>query len=198
MRELRPRTDLPEHVQKYLRDLFERLGLPHLFQRLRQEVLTPQEYRLFEKTGISEHSHPQEGASEILRIVAEQRGLTLERTTLELARSLDVLGSGRYERLRQAIGEPITEMRDIPEWDAEAGELRFRNQIARRVDIARGTNIRLILDVFQEENWPPRIDSPFPPKSPKLAYAIESLNEGLSLIKFARDGTGGGLNWHEL
>ena len=123
MKSLKPRTDLPKYAEGCLRDLFEHLGVPPLFQRLRQESLTPQENRLIEKANLAEHAHPQEKARVVLNIVAQQRRLSLERAMLDLAHSLDMLGIGRYETLRKAIGEPVQKARHAPEWNAEAGEL---------------------------------------------------------------------------
>jgi hypothetical protein len=197
MSKLKPRSDLPEHVKDKLRDLFEHIGLPHFVQRLKQEeILASQEIRLLERKTNLVQAHPQEIAKAIINLVAKQRGLTLERTLLDLARSLDMIGAGRYESLRKAVGEPVAGARNVPQWNREAGELRYRNKVARRINVWRATNICLILDSFQELNWPPRIDSPFRSKTRILTYALENLNNGLSLIKFGSSESGQRVHWY--
>jgi hypothetical protein len=58
-------------------------------------------------------------------------------------------------------------------------------------------NIIPILDAFQEEDWPSRIDDPLPGgRDPvRLAGAIRSLNDGLERIEFGKDGSGEGVVW---
>ena len=56
-----------------------------------------------------------------------------------------------------------------------------------------------VLDVFEEESWPDRIDDPLDPSKTKdqqrLHQAIRRLNENLDLIRFGADGTGEGVIW---
>ena len=58
-------------------------------------------------------------------------------------------------------------------------------------------NIILILDVFQEDGWPDRIDDPLPAGADplRLADAVKSLNQGLRRIEFGKDGSGEGIVW---
>jgi hypothetical protein len=195
---LKQRTDLPEDANKELQGLFERIGLPLFVQRLKDENLTPQEMRLLERKKFVEQTHPQVVAAAILQIVASQRKMTLERAQLDLARALDMLGGGRYAGLRRAIGEPITEKSNVPVWIKDSGELRFRNKVVRRVDTARATNVCLILNSFQEQAWQPSIDSPFPAKTRQLVYAVDNLNEGLTLIKFGTAQARRRVHWRPL
>jgi hypothetical protein len=118
----------------------------------------------------------------------------MERAMLDLGRRLDILGSGRYEALREAIGDPIMK-REVPKWDVEAGELSIGGQLARYVNTEKATNIRVLLNSFEHAGWPPRIATPFPPKSRRLVHTVETLNENLRFIKFAGDGTGTGVTW---
>jgi hypothetical protein len=60
----------------------------------------------------------------------------------------------------------------------------------------------LILRVFEEEGWPPRIDDPLdraPDRDPqqRLHDAVRRLNGNQSRcrIRFSRDGTGQGILW---
>jgi hypothetical protein len=197
MSDLRTRPGLPKHIKDKLRDLFEHIGLPHIVQRLEQEeILTSQEIRLLKRKTNLVQAHPQVIAKAIIYLVAKQRELTLERALLDLARSLDMIGAGHYENLRKAVGEPVAGARNVPQWNRDAGELRYRRTVVRRIDVRRATNICLILDSFQELSWPPRIDSPFQAKTRKLTYALENLNDGLSLIRFGSVASGQGVHWY--
>jgi hypothetical protein len=60
-------------------------------------------------------------------------------------------------------------------------------------NLGPAVNVVKVLDAFEEENWPERIDDPLDPG--KLAESIRSLNVNLTAIQFVRDGTGGGIYW---
>jgi hypothetical protein len=113
---------------------------------------------------------------------------------------VDLLSAGRYKSLRQAIGEPVDGGQPkVPHWDAASGELRYDGAVVREVG-GRAKNIRLLLESFQEQGWPPRIDSPFPARSSfrKLRYTVDSLKDNLKAITFRCDGTSKGVMWSEL
>ena len=199
MKKLNPRTDLPKPIEQSLKNLYKRLGLHPHATRLKQEVLSPQEIQLIDQVGLTENAHPIDVATAILRAVVHVREVSAEHALIDLSRSLDLLGVGRYENLRRAIGEPVDhDHRDVPVWDAAAGELRFAGKVVRKVS-PRATNVRLILDAFQEDNWPIRIDSPLPDgkNSRKLREAVRTLKNGLTKLDFFCDGKGEGVQWQE-
>jgi hypothetical protein len=195
------RSDLPLAIAQELYELLLRLAVPQIILRLKAYVLTPEESRLVGDAGIGRPAPPKEwvSARKIAEIVARQRGFTLERALLELGRSVDFLSTGKYEQLRKVIGEPVVAMRPgIPEWDAASGELRYKGSVVRRL-AATATNCRLLLDAFQEDGWPGRIDSPLSAdkSSRSLRETVRNLNKALSLLKFYCDGTGEGIIWQE-
>jgi hypothetical protein len=197
MKELKPTTDLPKHIQQVLKDLYVRLGLHPCVTRLRQEVLLPQEIQFIDEVRLAENALPIDVATAILRAVVHVRGLSAERALIDLSRSVDSLGVGRFENLRRAIGEPVDhDHRVVPVWDAAAGELHFAGKVVREVS-ARATNVRLILAAFQEDSWPIRIDSPLPDgkNSEKLREAVRTLKSGLTKLDFICDGKGEGVQW---
>lgn len=197
MRILKPKANLPDYAEAILKDLYCRLGLPQRATRLKLEVLSPREVILLESRGLPAEALPIDVASATLSIVARQRGITLERALLDLSRDLDMVSTGRYESMRRAIGEPVGAYAiSVPVWDAASGELRFNGEVARRIS-GRARNLRLLLDSFEEQNWRPRIDSPFPRAvvSRQLRDTLETLNDGLRLIIFRGDGSGSGVEW---
>ena len=56
-----------------------------------------------------------------------------------------------------------------------------------------------VLDAFQEDGWPDRIDDPLSPSKDqqRLHETIASLNENMALplVHFRADGTGQGIVW---
>jgi hypothetical protein len=125
----------------------------------------------------------------MLRVVAQQRGLSLERALLELARSVDLLAPGKYEQLRKAVGEPVTAAADLPKWNAATRELRYRDNGGRSLP-KRAKNCIRILNAFEEEGWPACVYDPIPPSEAKrpLSEAVRNLNDGLSGLNFLCDG----------
>jgi hypothetical protein len=91
-------------------------------------------------------------------------------------------------------GDPPEKL--IPSWDHDTGELCFRNQVIRRVQSTKqAINVVRILDAFEEDGWPSRIDNPIGNDPAVMHDTIRSLKKGLSLIHFRADGTGEGIVW---
>lgn len=103
-------------------------------------------------------------------------------------------GSGGTSR-RERVVEPPR-----PFFNAELRELWLGGVLVKRLD-CRAVNQILVLTVFQEEGWPPRIDDPLPPRGTdakaRLRDTIYSLNGGHrgELIRFFCDGAGHGVRW---
>ncbi len=98
---------------------------------------------------------------------------------------------------RERIVSPLREEDDVkPRWNKETHELRFKGQVIRKVrPIAK--NVIRILDAFEEDGWPSRIDDPLAPspETRRVSETLRTLNEGLDMIRFRADGTGEGIIW---
>ena len=88
-----------------------------------------------------------------------------------------------------------------PEWDRERLQLTFNGELLMQLTL-RARNLLCILDIFQEEGWPPRIDDPIPSTKRgnvkhRLRAAIERLNKNLLFpsIRFSGDGSGESICW---
>jgi hypothetical protein len=84
-----------------------------------------------------------------------------------------------------------------PHWDADRRELSYGGTVCKKYRQG-APNQTPILDVFEESDWPSRIDDPLPgghdnPQQ-RLADAIRGLNTN-SAILFERDGTTEGILW---
>jgi hypothetical protein len=84
-----------------------------------------------------------------------------------------------------------------PHWDGDRRHLWYKGSLVKQFR-GRPSTQELILAVFEEEGWPPRIDDPLPPKGdldPKtrLRNTIARLNRAQrnALLWFEADGRGG-------
>src|SRR5262249_37400012 len=89
--------------------------------------------------------------------------------------------------------------RDVPRWDAAAGELWWRGALLRRVR-PDAANQRLVLGAFQRRRWPPRIDNPLPngqgmKRKEQLRNTVKALNgrRGPAHLRFRV--RAGGVTW---
>lgn len=93
---------------------------------------------------------------------------------------------GRLEMLlirwRQESGEPIAPK---PEWDKETRTLRFDGKVIR--EVRSDAAWTPILDVFQEDSWPSKVDNPLPHDA-DVPAGLRSLNKGLDRLRFKKDG----------
>jgi hypothetical protein len=88
-----------------------------------------------------------------------------------------------------------------PVWDADLRELRLGEALVKRFK-QPAANQELILEAFQEEGWPSRIDDPLPPASEqnskqRLHSTISNLNrcQETRLIHFEGGGDGKSVCW---
>lgn len=125
------------------------------------------------------------------------RNVTYERAMLEIAWELAQIHEADYERLLAAIGGKAAGSLK-PVWDVARLRLSLGDHICRTVRSRTvASNICLILDAFEDQNWVARIVDPLPgPKDgQRLRNAIDKLNAGLARIRFRADGTSAGVIW---
>lgn len=88
-----------------------------------------------------------------------------------------------------------------PTWDRDRRQLRLGSAIVKEFKVP-AMNQEIILAVFEEERWPPKIDDPLPRKPEidpqrRLHDTINSLNrrQRRHLVHFGADGLGCGIRW---
>ena len=131
---------------------------------------------------------------------AAARGGAKERAIVEVAYALDWLDSKTYRQLLDAVGGGPGEGRR-PRWIADSGELWFDGEVVRHIrHVVRATNVVRILAAFEESRWPPRVYDPITSggESDQRRRAIESLNKGLTRIRFTCTGDGESFGWEEI
>jgi hypothetical protein len=84
----------------------------------------------------------------------------------------------------------------VPRWDSESMILFLGKQIARRVSM-KAKNVLAVLNAFQEDGWPFKIDDPLPGgRNPeRLRDTLKQLNKDLKHLRFSADGSGEGIVW---
>jgi hypothetical protein len=128
-------------------------------------------------------------------------GLTFERALLEVMRKLGWLPEAKYDRLVQAIGEPIAlppSRGAQPHWDRSRATLSYGGQPIRQIrQPGRAVNIVAILEAFERLEWPTVVPlTEIAGLSPhKRHQTIYDLNEGLKGIRFGMNGSGDGIVW---
>ena len=88
-----------------------------------------------------------------------------------------------------------------PVWDRLKRELRVGGTVVKRFKQAASNQV-LVLDAFEEEGWPPRIDDPLPPRGEqdrkrRVHTTISNLNRGhlCRLLHFGGGGDGESICW---
>ena len=131
------------------------------------------------------------------------KGVSQYRAIIEVSRCFG-LPEAEYESLLRRLGEQrvaISPPRRNPVWVKERYTLLLDGEVIKEVrQPNRAKNQIIILDAFQEEGWPIRIDDPLPRPpndvdSRQLGEAVRSLKKGLQRITFRRDRTGEGICW---
>lgn len=97
--------------------------------------------------------------------------------------------------------EALTSMSAFPRWDKDRRVLRLGEALIKRFR-RPAPNQELVLEVFEEEGWPYRIDDPLPRKAERnpqqcLHDTIIHLNRNQisQLLRFHGDGNGCGICW---
>ena len=131
---------------------------------------------------------------------ATARGGSKERAIVEVAYALDWLDSKTYRQLLDALGGGPGEG-SRPHWIADSGELWFDGELIRSVkNLAQAKNIVRILAAFEESRWPPRVEDPITSggESDTRRRTIETLNKGLTRIRFTCTGDGLSFGWEKI
>jgi len=162
--------------------------LDSLFANKERESLWGDAYKAWK-----EHGHT-------AGIWRKARELTPAGTVVDIGYDFDWLDTPTRVQVIKALGEEL-QRSVLPQWLKSTGEVWFRGSVVRR--IARplqAKKIVAILDTFEEMGWPRHIDDPITsgrPYSEARRRAIESLNKGLTDIRFFCAGDGERFCWKE-
>ena len=126
-------------------------------------------------------------------------GLALESSLLCLREALE--SAAKLQQPVWEFADKIAKSPNVPVWDAGLHELRLGRRIIKRFRCPAPAQ-ELILAVYEEEGWPPKIDDPLPMTSgidPKrrLHQTIRNLNRAQRPhgIHFSVNGNGQSIRW---
>ena len=192
-----PSEEALEELQRVRSHLQTEAGTRLLWTRVLSEVERRKLGTNFEDA-LEHHG----GAASIWRVVY---GGSPTSATIHAANAMGFLTGTSLQWLLREFQVPQSVEKNLgdtakPEWNRDSGKLFFQGKLVRRVRVHSATNVCLILDAFQEDNWPDRIDDPLRQScdGQSLREAIRTLNKNIELIRFLADGTGEGVLWEAL
>jgi hypothetical protein len=196
-----PESDLPEWVVARLTEAYHRVQNVLAGTKLWHERFTDADRARFEQPW------PEVWAANqgTIGMWCRARGTSWNRGIVDVAHVLGFLDEPTKNAIvatlpaegAAAHGVGTRRYRDPkPLWHKGLGTLRYRGEIVREVKAA-ATNVRLILDDFEEAGWPEEIFDPLPPAEAKnrRRRAVETLNKDLRLIRFHSTGNGKRIAW---
>lgn len=182
---------LPAWANKQLDELHARLMLRAAYRRIHEELLTEEERTLLRDA-------PDE-VRDIIGFWAKSRKKSYVAAMLELGHLTNLLAQGDRDNLAALLGETVFVPAGAkPHWDRETVTLHFRGQMVRRFrGRTTAKNQVAVLDAFEEEGWPSRIDDPLSPSSKgrRLREVVRKLNKGQTILRFSADGSSQGITW---
>lgn len=190
------RSDLPENIRQKLDELEPRVQSNAAALAIWQRHLTAAD----RKTLGDDLYQAWKQHGRTAGMWAAARGGSKERAIAEVAYALDWLDSTTYRQLLDALGGGPGEGRR-PRWIASTGELWFDGEVVRHIrHVVRATNVIRILAAFEECGWPPLVDDPITSggESDTRRRTIETLNKGLTRIRFSCTGDGESFGWEEI
>jgi hypothetical protein len=113
-----------------------------------------------------------------------------------LKRKLAYLRDQIESAIRESSDDRIAIPSPVPHWDGDTATLWYAGR--RLFELSGKAEIlRLIMETFEEDGWPPKIDDPIPPKSDtipanRVQYAVRALNSKKTL-----DGSPLPITFHE-
>lgn len=191
---------LPPWAESRIEQLAYQLRGPAVALKLWEELLNTDERQSL-GNDLNEQYYKLRGS---VGIWMKLRGVSWAYAIVDLADRLWGLPYDERRRLLEAAGEKTHCTREppnlgIPCWNRHRGQLLWKGrQIRRHVRcFASPSNIELILNAFEQQNWPVRIEDPLPrgPDPQRLHQAVFTLNQTLKAIRFhAREG-GTAVSW---
>jgi hypothetical protein len=132
-------------------------------------------------------------------VLPERSCFVLTETGLAVTEALATMTDGPASAAMVGSSEAVLR----PRWDKVVRELWWGELLVKRF-LTRANSQEMLLDVLEEEGWPPRIDDPLPrdmgqDAAQRLHDAIRSLNRNQvhAVLMVRRDGTGEGVLWSE-
>lgn len=187
------RSDLPPEAQELLRQIEARAHRAENAVRVWNDHFSPAERKELGDEPFLAWKH--NGGTAGMWAVAKE--VSRERALVDIAYVLDWLETAKCEWLLEVIGEKTATVIK-PRWNNATGELWFDGQLVRKVaNMAKAKNVVAVLNACEENGWPERFADPITSGkgSDTRRRIIQSLNDGLSRIRFVCIGDGETFGW---
>ncbi len=165
----------------------------------RRSFLPPDDYQVNESSSFVLTESGRQSAEEVLR-----RENQWHAVSATIGRNLGDGEPSQVSAKPAAPGSARSNIRtrvDSPCWNRETRELHVGKVLVKRFRVP-APNQEKVLDAFEEEGWPPRIDDPLPPVAKiaprqRLRDTIKALNRNrkTTVLRFAGDGNAEGVQW---
>ncbi len=176
---------------------------------LRRLRLTRNDLRWLLTKGLAEAAFEVTVRGDTHRVFRHDVAIPFSRRSCFVLTECGRITAERIRRRKNVAGEfrdrlRVPSLPCTPNWDSDRQMLRVGGLVIKQFKVP-AANQEAVLAAFQEENWPPRIDDPLPPRgdqNPKrrLHDTIISLNRNQKerVIRFLGDGSGEGVRWEFL
>jgi hypothetical protein len=175
-------------------------------EELRRQGLTTTDIRWLVFHGLLEHAVEVTPPGAVSRSFKGMGQIKFEANSCFVLtdKALDQLGESESDHQSACRSTGKGSQSEQPVWIAARHELVYRGLIVKRFKVP-SPNQEIIINVFDEEGWPLRIEDPLPPCRDQLPRCrlndtIRSLNRHQKhrLILFSGDGTGEGVLWERI
>jgi len=187
------RSDLPDRLRQTIETLEPRVQAAPAAIAVWQRQFTAAE-----RAGLGEEPYAAwKNHGRTAGMWATVREVPRDQAIIEIAYALDWLDTATTNELLRALGADQANAVK-PRWLKAKGELWFDGQIVRRIrNVASAKNVVAVLDCFEIDGWPVRIDDPVTAggDSSRRRRTIESLNKELKAIRFSCGGDGCSFEW---
>lgn len=183
------------------------------FDQFRLQGITENDLRFLMRSSLVEHAHEVTSRGHSARNFESVGSLRFERRSCFVLTPIGVREAPRFlakkpdqlinmhdgKNIFQANRQSVEVAQ--PLWDCDRRTLFWCGRVIKQFR-QRALNQEIILQAFQEESWPLRIDDPLAPQpcqdmKRRLNDTIKCLNRGhlQRLLRFRGDGTGEGVVW---
>ncbi|MHB9049232.1 MAG: hypothetical protein ACYC35_25210 [Pirellulales bacterium] len=156
-------------------------------------VLTPQERRKLGENAA--RCHRDLGTVGMWR---EVRGGSETRAVIDIAHQVGLMDETTRLWLLREAGEQAAQTvpQDRPTWCRDTGKLCRGDRVLRRLrPLQNPSNMQVMLDAFQSQDWPYRIANPLSLGQQQLHETVRHLNKGLEGLRFHGQEGGGAVTW---
>jgi len=184
---------LPPTLQVEINELFRQVRLPAVANVLWERLTDEQKMSL--PYGLTIYCNRFEGA---VGIWMQLNAVPRLQAVVEAAHQVDLISLNKQNSLlnRMGLRKSVKSSRVRPVWDATTGELQYDNKVVRSVrSMKKGTNIQLVLTLFEAAEWPRSISAPIDWDQQCAHQTVNELNKKLKGIQFHVRDSGRTLMW---